>query len=69
MKKKLSLSLWCLAIAFHAMAQASFVSDDRVAVFYPAAYDASQHSPSPIFVKEPCLPVGSCAPSFLLATA
>ena len=53
MKKKLSLSLWCLAIAFHAMAQASFVSDDRVAVFYPAAYDASQHSPSPIFVKEP----------------
>lgn len=35
------------------MAQASFVSDDRVAVFYPDGYDASQHSPSPIFVQEP----------------
>lgn len=35
------------------MAQASFVSDDRVAVFYPKNYDAAMHQPSPIFVEEP----------------
>ena len=45
--------LCCLAIAPMAMAQAAFVSDDSVAVFYPQAYDASQHQPSPIFVREP----------------
>lgn len=42
-----------LAIAVWAVAQASFVTDDRVAVFYPAGYDAAQHQPSPIFVREP----------------
>ena len=42
-----------LAIAHLAMAQASFVSEDRVATFYPAHYDAAQHQPSPIFEREP----------------
>jgi alpha-glucosidase len=42
-----------LAIAHLAMAQASFVSDNQVAVFYPAHYDAAQHEPSPIFEHEP----------------
>ena len=42
-----------LAIAHLAMAQASFVSEDRVATFYPAHYDAVQHQPSPIFEREP----------------
>jgi alpha-glucosidase len=42
-----------LAIAHLAMAQASFISEDKVAVFYPAHYDASQHEPSPIFEHEP----------------
>lgn len=42
-----------LAIAPLAMAQASFVSDDHVAVCYPADYDARQHEPSLIFEHEP----------------
>lgn len=41
-----------LAVAVIAMAQASFMSDDSIAVFIPANYDASNHQPSPIFVKE-----------------
>lgn len=47
------MSSCCLAIATMAMAQAAFVSDDQVAVFYPQGYDASQHQPSPIFEREP----------------
>ena len=53
MNKTICLSLLSLSISMSLMAQASFVSDDRVAVFYPDGYDASQHSPSPIFVQEP----------------
>ena len=41
-----------LAVAVIAMAQASFMSDDSIAVFIPANYDASNHKPSPVFVKE-----------------
>ena len=41
-----------LAVAVIAMAQASFMSDDSIAVFIPANYDASNHQPSPVFVKE-----------------
>ena len=41
-----------LAVAVIAMAQASFMSDDSIAVFIPASYDASNHQPSPVFVKE-----------------
>ena len=43
----------CLAVASLAMAQAAFVNEDRVAVFYPKDYDARQHQPSPVFVHEP----------------
>lgn len=53
MVRRFSLSSCCLAIATMAMAQAAFVSDDKVAVFYPQGYDASQHQPSPIFEREP----------------
>ena len=45
--------LGSLTIASMAMAQAAFVSDQQVAVFYPPQYDASQHEPSPIFEHEP----------------
>lgn len=41
-----------LVVAVIAMAQASFMSDDSIAVFIPANYDASNHQPSPVFVKE-----------------
>ena len=53
MVRRFSLSSCCLAIATMAMAQAAFVSDDQVAVFYPKGYDATQHQPSPIFEREP----------------
>ncbi len=42
-----------LTIASVAMAQAAFVSENKVAVFYPPQYDAAQHEPSPIFEHEP----------------
>ena len=41
-----------LAVAVIAMAQASFMSDDSIAVFIPANYDAFNHQPSLVFVKE-----------------
>ena len=53
MAVRVSMLLSGLAIAHLAMAQASFVSDNQVAVFYPAHYDAAQHEPSPIFEHEP----------------
>ncbi|MDE6770474.1 MAG: hypothetical protein K2J78_12190 [Muribaculaceae bacterium] len=40
-----------------ASAQHSFLASEDVAVFYPKGYDASQHSPSPIFLRE-LAPVG-----------
>ena len=42
-----------LAIASVAMAQTAFMTNDKVAVFYPKNYDAKQHQPSPIFEHEP----------------
>ena len=42
-----------LAIATVAMAQTAFMTNDKVAVFYPNGYDAKQHLPSPIFENEP----------------
>ena len=52
MYRKVSLVLGGLAIALGAMAQASFITADGVAVYIPKDYDATQHQPSPIFVKE-----------------
>ena len=46
------LILQGLAVAAIAMAQATFLSNDSIAVFIPANYDASCHQPSPIFVQE-----------------
>ncbi|MDE6335740.1 MAG: DUF5110 domain-containing protein [Muribaculaceae bacterium] len=40
-----------------ASAQHSFLASEDVAVFYPKGYDASQHSPSPIFLRE-LAPIG-----------
>ena len=45
--------LGSLTLATMAMAQAAFVTDNKVAVFYPPQYDAAQHEPSPIFEHEP----------------
>ena len=53
MVKRLIIILQSLAIAAIAMAQTSFISDDSIAVYYPAGYEAKQHQPSPIFVREP----------------
>ena len=53
MTKKVVMCLGSLTIAAMAMAQAAFVSNNRVAVFYPPQYDAAQHEPSPIFLHEP----------------
>lgn len=52
MYRKVSLVLGGLAIALGAMAQASFITADGAAVYIPKDYDATQHQPSPIFVKE-----------------
>ena len=46
------LVLQDLAVAVIVMAQATFMSNDNIAVFIPANYDASCHQPSPIFVQE-----------------
>ena len=46
------LILQGLAVAAIAMAQATFLSNDSIAVFIPVNYDASCHQPSPIFVQE-----------------
>lgn len=53
MTVRISFILSSLAIASVAMAQSAFITNDSVAVFYPAHYDAKQHQPSPIFEQEP----------------
>lgn len=53
MTNRVIMFISSLTIAAMAMAQAAFVSENRVAVFYPPHYDASQHEPSPIFEREP----------------
>ena len=53
MVRRVSICLGSLAIAVTAMAQASLMTGDSIAVFYPNGYDASQHQPSPIFENEP----------------
>ena len=53
MTHRVMMFIGSLTIVCMAMAQAAFVSDHQVAVFYPPQYDASQHEPSPIFEHEP----------------
>ena len=53
MTLRVSMFLSSLAIATVAMAQTAFMTNDKVAVFYPNGYDAKQHLPSPIFENEP----------------
>ena len=45
MTVRISFILSSLAIASVAMAQSAFITNDSVAVFYPAHYDAKQHQP------------------------
>ena len=52
MLRRLLLVLQGLAVAVIVMAQATFMSNDNIAVFISANYDASCHQPSPIFVQE-----------------
>ncbi|MCR5512676.1 MAG: DUF5110 domain-containing protein [Prevotella sp.] len=52
MLRRLLFILHGLAVAVIVMAQATFMSNDSVAVFVPANYDASNHQPSPIFIQE-----------------
>lgn len=49
--KKLFLSLLTV-LSLTASAQVSTMVGDRVAVFYPEHFDAANHQPSPIFVRE-----------------
>lgn len=58
--RKLAFLILMLA-CLQSSAQHSYMIDDSVAVFYPQHYDASQHLPSPIFVRElvPVSPVSS----------
>ena len=53
MTLRVGFFLGSLAIASVAVAQATFMTNDSVAVFYPPHYDAKQHQPSPIFEREP----------------
>src|SRR3712207_1545334 len=52
--RKLRLFAGALFLLFTlgASAQQSYLIDEGVAVFYPKDYDAKQHLPSPIFVRE-----------------
>lgn len=52
MKKTLLGCLLFGASFVCASAQQSYMAADKVAVFYPAAYNADAHSPSPIFLRE-----------------
>lgn len=51
MKKLITIAL--LFCATLGNAQNAYMASDNVAVFYPDRFDASQHLPSPIFVREP----------------
>ena len=53
MTLRVGFFLGSLSIASVAVAQATFMTNDSVAVFYPPHYDAKQHQPSPIFEREP----------------
>lgn len=54
--KKTILTLAVLLSSFTAFAQQRYLTDEGVAVFIPEKFDASQHLPSPIFLREltPC---------------
>ena len=48
------LTLLIILLSLNAIkAQTALMTNDSVAVFYPANYDAKQHQPSPIFEQEP----------------
>lgn len=53
------------AAALTCSAQQSYMVDKEVAMFYPADYEAEQHSPSPIFLTEPA-PQGAVAADWKL---
>lgn len=50
--KRFVLILCCYVASLTAFSQQSFLTDDRVAVFYPQGFDPVQHLPSPIFLRE-----------------
>lgn len=50
--KRLTSTLALASLVMGAMAQQSFMTDQNVAVFYPANYQSEAHSPSPIFLHE-----------------
>lgn len=54
MRHLFSLLLLCFASLLAVSAQQCYMAGGRVAVFYPAAYDAAAHQPSPIFERELC---------------
>ncbi len=56
--RKTYLTLGLASLCWGAMAQTSFMTDQNVAVFYPANYQSEAHSPSPIFLHD-LAPVGT----------
>jgi len=64
MKKALT-ALITLLFGVAAFAQQKYMAEDGVAVFVPAKFDASQHLPSPIFVRD-LVPVADVPSSWSL---
>ena len=50
--KKVSALFASLIVSAAAFAQTGYLTENGVAVFYPEKFDASQHLPSPIFVRD-----------------
>ncbi len=50
--KRFFLSAVTLCLALTASAQQAYLTEPDVAVFIPKGYDAAQHQPSPIFLRE-----------------
>ncbi len=67
--KKLILQLlstaMMLGMCLTAFAQHSYLTADGVAVFFPKDFDAAQHLPSPIFLRE-LVPTGTVPASWQL---
>lgn len=52
MKKRLFFLCLTISCSLLGFAQQAFQVSSKVAVFYPEAYDAKQHTPSPVFLTE-----------------
>lgn len=65
MKIKFLAGCLMAAVSLSALAQQSYMVDGKAAVFYPEKFDAQQHLPSPVFVRE-LTPTGTVSVSWQL---